>query len=202
MHLYRFTVCEAQELPRLPLVELELDRLPRRGHWPVNWEWRFTFADVLRELRQDLRYRLSRLMLWWLRRLGVQLHAPANTYTHYQELRITDEELKDALWRKLTEDQRRTLLKPERLILVGPDGMTALYKLPREEVFWIELHAHEAKPAGRAYGLQPDYELTFYHYKIPVLYLPDFQGIAVIPDLTGTAERIREDDRYRPLPQF
>jgi hypothetical protein len=59
MHLYRFTVCEAQELPRLPLVELELNGLPRRGHWPRNWEWRFTFTDAGRELRKDLRYLLK-----------------------------------------------------------------------------------------------------------------------------------------------
>jgi hypothetical protein len=111
-----------------------------------------------------------------------------------REVVVDTAALADTLMRKLNERQHYALFKADRMIVIGPDAFDPLRRMEKEFMFTVALRGVASTPQGRR---SYDYDLHFFHYKIPVLFLPDFVGIALLPDLTNQVEKITEDEYYR-----
>ena len=181
--------------------------LPPPMRWPVNWEWTYTFTQAWAGLKRSLRWKLAHLCLGLLKRLGGQVTVGEPLFvdeTVYQPVLIED--LATAIFAKLNEVERDRLYHPERghgLILVGPDALPQLLRELEPRPFYIE---REYAYAPRGYGRYSDPVAVVSRgtVQIPVLYLPDFVGIAVIPDLAGAGRFIKEQQEawygaHRPI---
>ena len=171
--------------------------LPPPVHWPVNWEWTYTFTQAWDGWKRTLKRKLARFCLDVVKWAGGRVVPGEPLFVdekYYRPVRTDD--LVTTLFAKLSEYERGRLYNPQRkehgLILVGPDAMPQLQRELEPRPFYIEReYAYTPRGYGR-YG-DPVAVVTRGTVQIPIIYLPDFVGIAVIPDLAGAGRFIEEE---------
>lgn len=178
-------------LARIPN-EYELNNLPKRGVWPRNWEWTYDTPDFWRNLRADIRHFLAHLCLRMLKRLGVSVDLGLPAYTEkVSYIDVDAQSVIDAIYRKLTERQRLGIYRDRGLILVGPREVQELYPLTdynRPVRFNAPVEYWTTKTDR--YG---GYDVRFEIYDVPVVVLPDFDGIAIVPSDLGQSATLTAD---------
>lgn len=188
--IYRFTLGnEIRQLLRVPAI-FEITAIPARGRWPRNWEWTYDFPDLWRDIGWELRYLLFLVVVWALRKSGAVVRKGQPEYSYkinYAE--VNTDRVADAIFKKLSEYQRQQLYEGA-MILVGPgelDQLRSLEAMTYPGMFTIQGKYWFATP--QRWPPDEPYDVRYYLCDIPVVYLPDFVGIAVVPDFAKLARK-------------
>jgi len=187
--IYRFTLGnEIRQLVRVPAI-FEITAIPARGRWPHNWEWTYDFPDLWRDIGWELRRLLFLVAAWAVRKSGAVVRKGQPEYSYkvsYAE--VNTDRVTDAIFKKLSEYQRQELYEGA-MILVGPGEFRELISL--DDRNYPALFSVQQKYGFATPKRSPDelYNVRYYLCDIPVVYLPDFVGIAVVPDFAKLARK-------------
>ena len=164
--------------------------------WPVNWEWTYTFTQVWDGVKRTLKRRLARFCLDVVKWAGGRVVPGEPLFVdekYYRPVRTDD--LVTTLFAKLSEYERGRLYNPQRkehgLILVGPDALPELAHELEPSLFRLTMTYAYQVPSRQRWG-DPVGVIVRGAVQFPVYYLPDFVGIAVVPDMTGTGRFVKE----------
>lgn len=172
----------------------ELSHIPKRGSWPIDWEWSYDFPDVWRELRKDAVYCLYRLSLSVLRFTGVNISEPIPEYNRkIEQVSVTTENLVRALRDKLTEREINYSVQRKMMIIIGQREFHELRSQPSTD-FMFHTTFMMSQERQEEYGGP---KINTYFCGVPVLVLGDFVGVAIVPDLSNLSEQVEIIENYK-----
>lgn len=152
---------------------------PKRPRWAVDWEWSYDFDEIFANIRLQVSLWLFRRCLLLLRWLGADVKRGVPEYAiAVKSVEVDCERIFDSVYQKLTEYQRRRMING-CMIVFGSNVLREVQDIESSFVFCQPVPVVEREVS------RDGYRLVTHWFDVPVYFLPDFVGIAVIPDTTG-----------------
>lgn len=169
--------------------------------FPKNFEWRYTFSQMYKDFKMLMFFYLYKFTFEKLLPFlgfSVSLHDSCKSmFVDYVELDFDN--IKDLIFTKLTEYQKMQLYHQRVMIIVGRNIIKEFDSLNSPYSFFIypEYGMVESNMHGRKIELNGYKYVEHITAQVPVYFLPDIEGILIIPDLTDTHMHLKNTaNRY------
>lgn len=148
-------------------------KLPQPAYYHKEWEWKYTFTQIFNNIKQDLRYKLSLLLLYLCKRMNM---IDLRYSTEYRTKEINNTSLNKHIDQVIKELNYTNLLYNNKcMIIFGSDVAGEVFK-------WI--NSYETMYEFKFSADINNQRLIFYH-NIPVVFYPHISGLHILPDMTG-----------------
>ena len=193
----KIQIYDSERIPVVNFHELEIAAIPDNQYFPVNWEFRYDFPDVARDLKKLIRYWMFKLGLriFYACDVKVEKVQPSSRMSTFIKT-VEVDDLLEGIQKKIESRRFNNRQGDGLMVLVGHKQFQQLSDIPMDVAFNFGLkYNYQERISDRRSGVEM-YKKGVYVLEVPVYLLPDFDGFAVIPDLSGQIERRLINERY------